>query len=679
MQRFKNAYSIVAVQWLLACVLFAGVTIISSLYYSVRDKQIERIYAGAFNRPALTTLSGADATEFLTLTRERGETSMNQPWVGFSEVPFHSARLNIDAARPLPLRRALPPRRTNRPTITVWLLGGSTAWGYGVPDDQTIAAHLQRVLQERLPDRDVQVINHAHCGYYSSQEIVLLQWLLRSGHRADAAVFLDGFNDARYWHDDLAEAFGEPQKGRLDEPMMSISGSFAPIRLARSIVRHLGVGAAQNEWPPKGRNEIPQRAEAAFRRYLENMRLGRTIGSEFGVRTLFAWQPTPFDYIEARPDDPAVKRVFAVWARNPVVKPLNALVRAGIHDDDFAFVADALQGQPYQSSYLDSCHYGDAAGRRVAEAIAAALLQRGRTALARHPTQQLQPKPTPAPIANVAARQLVPALLAPDARRKTAAGGGIPTAGHHRRRLRGVVALAAEWVREERHGAACHRFEVAPAPGDLFSLCALRQGAEPRVRPSVRSDLEALPPGDRAHFLRRHRPVRRTRHGGTDAHRVELAAAIRIRKIAQPLPRALKGAGLGDEQLQLVPPELASGRDGRGRDEECRRHGVPFQQGKRRGDVVRIAIVERYRRQPARAVPPFEAFDDFAQRHDAGETAKDSKLLLEMARRDGQAPAVVVEQRHTVVEKDERGPAERRRAGDHRAAAFRARTVISIG
>ena len=91
--------------------------------------------------------------EFVRLA-ERGIYT-HRPWVGFSERPFHSAKLNIDDAVPLPVQRSTEPPSSQGAANavgsngiaaihekTIWLFGDSTMFGWGVPDEQTIASHL---------------------------------------------------------------------------------------------------------------------------------------------------------------------------------------------------------------------------------------------------------------------------------------------------------------------------------------------------------------------------------------------------------------------------------------------------------------------------------------------------------------------------------------------------------
>ena len=71
----------------------------------------------------------------------------------------------------------------------VWALGGSTTFGSGVADHETIPAQLERILGQP-------VINLGVRGDGSLMENRLLNYYLRIGYRPAMAIFLDGINEA---------------------------------------------------------------------------------------------------------------------------------------------------------------------------------------------------------------------------------------------------------------------------------------------------------------------------------------------------------------------------------------------------------------------------------------------------------------------------------------------------
>ncbi|MEN8762571.1 MAG: hypothetical protein ABF290_09055 [Thiogranum sp.] len=71
----------------------------------------------------------------------------------------------------------------------VFVFGGSTTFGDGVPDDDTVVAYLNRL------DTDNVYLNFGIQAYDSIREIDKLLYLLRKGLRPKQVMFIDGLND----------------------------------------------------------------------------------------------------------------------------------------------------------------------------------------------------------------------------------------------------------------------------------------------------------------------------------------------------------------------------------------------------------------------------------------------------------------------------------------------------
>jgi lysophospholipase L1-like esterase len=105
----------------------------------------------------------------------------------------------------------------------VVVLGGSTAFGYGVPPDQSIAAELERRLRARRPGAPVRVVNLAFVkeGAWSFRHTLADYAYLRY----DVAVLYEGYNDLRRAN---TRAF------RRDSPVFRLTGylPFLPLVLS---------------------------------------------------------------------------------------------------------------------------------------------------------------------------------------------------------------------------------------------------------------------------------------------------------------------------------------------------------------------------------------------------------------------------------------------------------------
>ena len=118
-----------------------------------------------------------------------------EDYVSFREHRCGGKYLNVREAgfREAKNQGPWPPDPHN---LNVFAFGGSTMFGWGLPDWQTIPSFLQEELSlySRKP---VCLYNFGTSNYYSTQERICLEQLLSKGLKPDIAIFLDGLND--FW------------------------------------------------------------------------------------------------------------------------------------------------------------------------------------------------------------------------------------------------------------------------------------------------------------------------------------------------------------------------------------------------------------------------------------------------------------------------------------------------
>ena len=370
--RLKSSYVATAVIWLNSSILVLILVAACYVFAWIRPAGIvdRSHFAAAARTRAIHSLSPSAAMQcFLSFQNLQLEMEyVYQPWVGFSERPFRSACFNIDKADPLPVRRTIPaPEKAGSKTI--WLFGGSTLFGWGVPDSQTIASHLSEILSKS--GTHYNIVNHAHTWYYSSQEAALFAALLRHGQRCDVAVFLDGLNDNVTWGD-LPHFANRTTNGFLTEEKTAegtaskqvyISPEFPPVRVLHRLFGRRP--AADN--PDAG---VPPPDYDPVGIYRFNLAVIEKMAQDANIKTAAYWQPTPFDYIAGAERNRKADPIFERIPRS------NASVQ-NITSGSFHFIADLFKQENYEDIYVDQVHYGDKGSRLVAEAIAASLKSAG--------------------------------------------------------------------------------------------------------------------------------------------------------------------------------------------------------------------------------------------------------------------------------------------------------------
>lgn len=352
--RLQSAYRYVAFTLFNTTLIIAVITAVSWGIVLVHDPK-PKPYSSFLHESAMHTMPAAEARKFFREFDRMGEheTYLYQPWLGFSERVFHSERLNVDEEPTLPTRHTVNPTASpDKRDFVIWMFGGSTMFGWGVPDNQTIASHLASVLARRMPDRNVVVVNHGHSWYYSSQEVLLFQMLLRRGQRCDAAIFFHGTNDILgngeedhpAFAGDMADMFLREQSFKRSR-FLRISPAFPPVRLTRAFIENLS--------PPAPKSKPP--VFDVLGRYQFNVEIASAAGRVEHIPTYFFWQPIPPLNVTQRREN--IARVSSV-----------------IHNPEFHFIGDLFDHDELKGIYLDHFHYGDFASARLAETIASIFL-----------------------------------------------------------------------------------------------------------------------------------------------------------------------------------------------------------------------------------------------------------------------------------------------------------------
>jgi hypothetical protein len=218
-----------------------------------------------------------------------------EPFTGFKERPYKGRYVNVseNGFRYGSNQGSWPPS-TN--SFNVFLFGGSTAFGYGVSDEQTIASYLQEFLRSKM-NIDVRVYNFGRGHYYSTHERILLEQLLTCGNVPDMAVFLDGLNDFCF-------VDNEPMFTEVFRQYVEDAGSTYGRQLFMRLLRRLPVCRAMTEFrgipedtrtpktkDPKYDDKVA--LDRVISRYVTNKKMIEILAGSFGVRTIFVWQPVP--------------------------------------------------------------------------------------------------------------------------------------------------------------------------------------------------------------------------------------------------------------------------------------------------------------------------------------------------------------------------------------------------
>ena len=338
---------------------------------------------------AYTRLSPNVVNEYLDEQDRMGSIGLRyEPSLQFREPEFHGSLLNTDAGG---FRRTKGGRAFAKPAIKIFVFGGSTTFGYGVPDEFTIPSYLQIALEERYEGVPISVSNYGQGYYYSSQELILFINLIKQGKVPDWAIFIDGANDIGQLAPKRDEPVFTPVVNELWENRASggkcaggINWSWIPLmKLARDLKLRYGstpqsskstcivTTATQHQIIKADDSNMEvtkSRIEYVVSRYTNNMRFIRVICQEYSIQCRFVWQPYPlYKY------DLSLHRGFSNLKldSSSIPKYINGVFSRmeQLRVRDFLYFGMMLEGVR-EKVFVDDVHYNEAINEKIARRIA---------------------------------------------------------------------------------------------------------------------------------------------------------------------------------------------------------------------------------------------------------------------------------------------------------------------
>jgi lysophospholipase L1-like esterase len=310
-----------------------------------------------------------------------------EPYVYFRQKPFRGKTIKIgdDGLRATWQPPASTKNRGQREPVKILMLGGSSLWGFGARDDQTIPSLLARSLDERGWRTEIK--NLSEIGYVSTQELIALVRELQAGYRPDVVIFYDGVNDttSAFLEEEAGVTTNEVNRraefnlrqsparlaAALAGKLIQDSGSY---RFAQMVRRRLGGGIEPARPRPKGEG-IGTLAEQVVRRYEANVGLAASLANSFGFRPLFFWQPTIF----SKPKLVSVERDEAhrfKWAEE-MFRQVHARIGSSSQlkaDTAFRDLSEIF-AESEGLVFIDYCHITELANARIASLMADGVIQ----------------------------------------------------------------------------------------------------------------------------------------------------------------------------------------------------------------------------------------------------------------------------------------------------------------
>ena len=365
-RRFGHAYTVIASNLLSIVLLLTLINVGAHVltYFTgsaiTADPNAEAV---AEEERVHAELIGLTEAEYRSFRSEQGrrQNFVYEPWTGFKETPRQGRYINVSADGF---------RQTSgspaEPDHWVFLFGGSTTFGYGVADNQTIASYLQARLAEVYGSNTFGVRNYGRAYHFSSQELLVLSTLLRQGLRPSVAIFVDGANERQQEPDyvnEMREMFSRYQdEVEGDLPLGRLLADLAVQAPIYPYLRRLSGAPAR----PAGAKRVPPDATASqiAQRYEANIEDIRLLCERYGVVPFFVVQPLPGYRNEHKTH---------VFLREPVpqaILEVLALMEASTansrpHRVNLTGLLDGYRKQPF----VDPLHYTPEVHKMIAHRI----------------------------------------------------------------------------------------------------------------------------------------------------------------------------------------------------------------------------------------------------------------------------------------------------------------------
>jgi len=312
----------------------------------------------------------------------------------YAEQVFHDARQGTKTYQPYTAWRQNPislptltlnkdgyrihkQSKKNKPgALKIGFFGGSTMWGTGVDDNNTIPAFF-----DELTD-NYDVLNYGERGYTSRQELALLINLINQKKAPDIVVFYDGFNDL-WIHCNYAITTSlnshqeEPTLRKLVSNASTQSALYA--NLVQPFVNFFQSLAKKRVQADKlACSTDPKRAQAVADMMLANWTMARQLVTGYGGKFYGFLQPQLYSG-SPRSDYVVLKKKQR--GRGTEFKAVYPLLQRQISQIKGQWAYDfsgAFDGN--QPIYVDDVHVAPAGNRIIAEKIRNIVLEKEKTA-----------------------------------------------------------------------------------------------------------------------------------------------------------------------------------------------------------------------------------------------------------------------------------------------------------
>ncbi len=243
----------------------------------------------------------------------------------------------------------------------IWIFGGSTVFGYGLKNDETISSYL-----EVLFDKKFRVINFGTGYFNSTQERILFNNLLTKLPPPKAVIFINGLNEFVNNVENDESHLSSFIKYKISKSSKDDLMDYLKERILRLNIFKLIVEKTKKK-EETNKLKKTKNLEKTTNIYLNNQKLVKSIADSFNIDLFYFLQPVPIFL-----DSYSTSNVPKYFQRDLNSDPNIINVKKGYEiyiDKKLDFINDLSNFRIKDPMYIDGVHYSSEFNLEIAKLI----------------------------------------------------------------------------------------------------------------------------------------------------------------------------------------------------------------------------------------------------------------------------------------------------------------------
>jgi len=256
--------------------------------------------------------------------------------------------------------------------LKIFCFGGSTMYSTGARDTMSIPSILSKLIYERFPKINVEIINFGCHGYNRSVENIQLQHELLNENIPDIAIFYDGVNEVISGY--LNNEAGLPTNAILNKQESKIRFSYkrkVKLLLQSSYTNRLIKFLKNKLFRHKNINHKASKklSTEIADNYINNLKITKSLSEHFKFNVYNFLQPNIFNKkVLSDPEKIMLKNSY--YYEDLYKNSYKSITEHNSIKNDSTFVNISRSfDEEYQTIYTDFCHTGEKGNSIVAKNI----------------------------------------------------------------------------------------------------------------------------------------------------------------------------------------------------------------------------------------------------------------------------------------------------------------------